>query len=165
MKVEDLIDVEAQERAANGDARFEPNVFLERIEKMANEDPKQFALMSRRRSTTVDVLNIQHVKKDVQQNGTTTAPQTKPELMVRSSGEVERASLFMRSSMSQNVPENPASTAHQEPPLTHAEIVSRALFPAYVPLVRANLAARSFACALVFTSVTGEEFERRGLAD
>jgi hypothetical protein len=46
MKVEDLIDVEAQERAANGDARFEPNVFLERIEKMANEDPKQFALMS-----------------------------------------------------------------------------------------------------------------------
>ncbi len=46
MKAEDLTDVTTQERAANGDAPFEQNVFLDRIEKMATEDPKQFALMS-----------------------------------------------------------------------------------------------------------------------
>jgi hypothetical protein len=105
----------------------------ERGEQAAREDE------TRRCSTTVDVANIRHVKKEGESG-----------LMVHAPQPVTDESIL---------------TEAQEPPLTHDEIVSRARAPAFAPLVRANLAARSFQTALVFTSITGEEFERRGLAD
>jgi hypothetical protein len=153
----------------------------ERGEQAAREDE------ARRRSTTVDVLNIQHVKKEPDvlniqdvKKAVATSREDKKEadvadirthkkegesgLMVRAASFEKKVSRFMHAP-SQPVPDESIPTEPQEPPLTHDEIVSRARSPAFVPLVRANLAARSFQTALVFTSITGEEFERRGLAD
>jgi len=46
INLDELADLDTQERAANGSAAFEQNAFLERIERMAMDDPRQFALMS-----------------------------------------------------------------------------------------------------------------------
>jgi hypothetical protein len=138
----------------------------ERGEQAARKDE------ARRRSTTVDVLQIQHVKKAV-----ATSREEKKESDVANirhdKKEADVADIRTHKKESGNglmhapqpVPDESILTEPQEPPLTHDEIVSRARSPAFVPVVRANLAARSEKSALVFTSISREEFERRGLAD